>query len=71
MKFEVYGKQIEIIRESDDRWAVFYLGYEGKKRAADDIQIPIDLKEGELKGYLEDILHEWAIPEHNRVIRIE
>lgn len=71
MKFEAYGKQIEILKESDDRWSVYYLGCEGKKRTADDIPIPTDLKEDELIGYLEDILHEWASPERNSVIRIE
>jgi len=71
MKFDAYGKQIEIIRESDGRWTVFYLGNEGKKRTAYDIPIPSDFSEGELIGYLEDILHEWANPENNLVTKIE
>ena len=38
MKFNVFGKNIEVI-EHNAKWIVFYIGNEGKKRLADDIFI--------------------------------
>ncbi len=64
MKFSVYGRKLEILR-SGEKWKVFLLGSEGRKRVADDIVIPSHLKEDEVKRYLEDLLHEWATP-HNK-----
>ena len=68
MKFNVCGKKIEVVRQ-EDRWAVFYLGEEGKKRTAYDIFVPSDLVEDEIQNYLGDILHEWATPSNNQIIR--
>ncbi len=67
MKFNVYGRKIEIVR-STEKWEVFFLGDEGKKRMAHDIFIPSDVRQKDLKNYLEDILHEWATPENDQVI---
>ncbi|MFT5700426.1 MAG: hypothetical protein ACI8ZB_003300 [Desulforhopalus sp.] len=69
MKLWVYGRKIEILR-SNDKWSVFYLGNEGKKRTAHDIVIPPELEKGEIKNYLEDLLHEWATPSNNQIIEI-
>ena len=70
MKFRAYGKEIEVVWERN-RWATYYLGNEGKKRTAYDIIIPSELKEKEIKNYLEDILHEWATPSKNEIIVID
>jgi hypothetical protein len=70
MKFNVNGRHLEILR-SGDNWSVFYLGNEGKKRTANDIFIPQNLKKNEIKNYLEDLLHEWATPSNNQIFEIE
>ncbi|MCD4723042.1 MAG: hypothetical protein K8S13_24760 [Desulfobacula sp.] len=69
MKFNVYGRKIEIIK-SLNGWDVFYIGNEGKKRTAHDIIILIDLKESEIVGYLEDLLHEWATAKNHSVFKL-
>ena len=61
MKINAYGKIIEIVR-GDDKWHVYYLGSEGKKRYANDIVIPSSLKQCDLINYLEDLFHESASP---------
>ncbi len=69
MKFDVYGRQIEIVKR-DSRWRVFYLGGEGKKRIAHDIMIPSHLGEGELPDYLADLCHEWSREGNDRVLKL-
>jgi len=70
MKFNVYDKKIEVTKVSGN-WIVFYIGNEGKNRTAYDIVIPDELKENEIKNYLEDLLHEWATPSNNKIVVIE
>lgn len=67
MKLLMYGRKIEVLK-SNDKWSVFYLGNEGKKRTAHDIVIPQELKKGEIKNYLEELLYEWATPSNNQII---
>ena len=65
MIIDLYGKEIEVIR-NNNRWQVFILGTEGKKRPAKDIAIPSTITESELVDYLADIYHEsanWKNPE--------
>ncbi len=57
MKLNVYGRKIEILR-SDNSWKVYYFGFEGKKRIANDIVIPSTVKQNELLSYIEDLCHE-------------
>jgi len=57
MKFNVYGRKMEVLR-SNDKWEIFFIGDEGKKRPAQDIFIPSDIRQKDLKYYLEDMLHE-------------
>ena len=66
MKINVFGKIIEVNR-NDNRWEVFYVGNEGKKRLANDIVIPSHLKKEELIEYFSDLCHEWATPVNNEV----
>lgn len=69
MRFHVFGKKtLEVVRQ-DNHWLVFYCG-SGIKRKADDIQIPPALPEAELKGYIADLFHEWATPDHDDVIQL-
>ncbi|MCP3874576.1 MAG: hypothetical protein GY699_15655 [Desulfobacteraceae bacterium] len=70
MKFNVYGRKVEVLKVLNG-WEVFYLSNDGKKRIAHDIIIPMDLKENEIMGYLDDLLHEWATPKNNQISIIE
>ncbi len=70
MKFDIFGRNIEILKRGT-QWKVFYLGNEGKKRLAEDIIIPSDITECQLTGYLFDLCHEWIRPEHSTVERID
>jgi hypothetical protein len=70
MKLNVYGKKIEVTKISG-KWTVFYIGNEGKRRTAYDIVIPDELKENEIKNYLEDLLHEWVTPLNNEIVESE
>ena len=69
MKFDAFGKLIEVCR-CDDRWQVFYLG-EGKKRLARDINIPPEIPKNELSVFIADLLHEYATIDNNEVTIIK
>jgi len=69
MKFDVYGRKIEIVKH-DNQWRIFYLGDEGKKRMADDITIPSHLAESDLLNYLADLCHEWSREGFDRVVKL-
>ena len=49
----------------------FYLGEEGRKRIADDIFIPSDIKQKDIANYIEDLLHDYATPSNDRVMEID
>ena len=66
MKLNVYGQLVEIIRK-DEKWIVFYLGNEGKKRLAQDMVIPNKIKKDALTEYLSDLCHEWSRPGNSKV----
>lgn len=70
MKINVYGQIIEILRR-DDKWKVFYLGSEGKKRNANDILIPSTLKRCDLINYLEDLFHESASTGNRKIFEVD
>jgi len=57
MRYKVFGRKIEILK-TDEKWEVFILSTDGKKRPAHDIFIPSSVKEIELEDYLEVLLHE-------------
>ena len=59
MVFDVFGRRVIVHRENE-RWAAYYAGADGKRRAAKDIVIPSDLRESEVERYLADLCHEWA-----------
>ena len=66
MKFNVFGKIIEVIQK-DNRWNVFFIGPEGKKRPASDLVIPPELEERELLNYITDLCHEWETKSNHKV----
>lgn len=66
LEFDVFGHRLLVVR-ADERWVALYPGSEGKHRPADDIQIPPDVCDLELEGYLTDLCQEWASPAHSRV----
>ena len=64
--FDVFGRQV-LVAETDDGWAVFYLGPDGKRRGATDIVVPADIPASDMAQYLDDLCHEWATERHPRV----
>lgn len=70
MKLNVFGRYVEVVRRQD-RWLVYYLGSEGKKRIAEDILIPSGVKEDNLVEYIADLCHEWASPNKSDVTVME
>ncbi|MDH5377221.1 MAG: hypothetical protein OEX00_02725 [Gammaproteobacteria bacterium] len=66
MKLNVYGRLVQVLQR-EGGWQVFYLGNEGKKRAATDILIPPQLSEKEIPSYIADLCHEWAHPGNTEV----
>ena len=69
MKFNVFGRLVEVVRCSG-QWHAYYLGVEGKKRSAQDIIIASDIEEQDIAQYLEDLCHEWATEKNNWVRRL-
>jgi hypothetical protein len=69
LELDVFGRRILVVRRTD-RWEVFYLGGEGKRRRAEDISIPDAVPENELEHYVADLCHEWATSRNPKVIRI-
>jgi hypothetical protein len=60
-RFDVYGRfRIEVVRDGD-RWVVYRLGL-GTRRHDDAIGVPDSVTPSELRGVLEDLLHEYARP---------
>ena len=69
MLFDVYGRLVQVERVKGC-WQAYYLGNEGKKRLARDIEIPSDIHEDKLIKYLDDLCHEWATPSRPSVKRL-
>ncbi|VWD39152.1 hypothetical protein BLA50215_05249 [Burkholderia lata] len=67
-RFNVFGRLLAVVRKND-RWLVFVLGAEGKRRPA-DLHIPSTLSADELAQYLGDLLHEAATPRYNEVVPV-
>ena len=70
IKLDVFGKIVLAIWK-DDAWETFYLGSEGKRRIATNIQIPSFVDESDIESYLIDLCHEWASDEHPTVKRLD
>jgi hypothetical protein len=61
MQVSAYGRELQIVR-GGERWTVYDLGSESKRRKAADIKIPSDVAVDEIVQYLSDLLHEYATP---------
>ncbi len=70
IKFDVFGRKVLVAR-IEDGWQAFYVGNEGKRRAATDIIIPGNIDESNLLQYLDDLCHEWATDRNNCVRRVD
>lgn len=71
MKFDLFGRTIEVVLRSDSGWNVFDPGADGKKRAANDILIPASAPEDELQTYLDGLFHEYTTAEHSAAHRLD
>ena len=61
MKFDVYGRfQLEVLREGG-QWVVYRLA-PGKRVRATDLIIPSEVEPNEIATFLDDLLHEGAVP---------
>lgn len=68
IRFDVYGREVLAVHESTG-WVIYDVG-EGKRRPAHDLQVPPDIGESELRGYLADLCHERATAAHPDVQRL-
>ena len=68
MRFDVFGREL-IVERSGGGWRAFHRE-EGKRHPAHHVSIPPHLGEEEIEGYLADLLHEFATPEHPDVRRL-
>jgi hypothetical protein len=66
LRLDVFGREVLVVRQ-DEKWSVFYVGLDGKRRPADDIIIPSITKESEIERYLADLCHEWSSQRHQSV----
>ena len=69
LHFDVFGRELGVVREAG-AWRAFYIGPEGKHRAAPDVSIPPWLEESRIAQFLDDLFHESASPERPRVARL-
>jgi hypothetical protein len=68
VEFDVFGRRV-LVERTPEGWRALYPGPEGKRRTATDLVIPPEMAEEQLGGYLADLCHEWATPEHSEVRR--
>jgi hypothetical protein len=69
-RFDVFGRMMGVDRK-DDRWQVYDLGPDGKRREARDIMIPASVPEEQLALYLAEIFHESASPRRPEVLELD
>ncbi|NIM98024.1 MAG: hypothetical protein GTO24_08095 [candidate division Zixibacteria bacterium] len=70
IRFDVFGREVLVVN-INDRWSVFYLGTDGKRRRAEDIVVPSFITESEIERYLADLCHEWASENYPDVKRLD
>jgi len=61
MNFDVYGHRL-MVESTGVGWRVWHHGVDGKRRPAENIQIPSHLAVEDIESYLADLCHEWASP---------
>ena len=67
---DVFGQRVLVV-PSDEKWSVFYVGDEGKRRLATDIFVPASVTESQLEQFVADLCHEWASELHPNVARLD
>ena len=70
LRFDVFGRQVGVVREGD-RWTAVWVGSEGTHRPAPGIAIPPDLLETELRRFLADLFHESASADKPDVVLLD
>ncbi len=67
MKYDVYGRFfIDVTRESES-WVVYRVD-QGRRQRMEDLIIPAEARAEDIPRWLEDLLHEYAVP--NRKIKM-
>ena len=61
MRFSVYGRYEVDVERRDERWVVYRRGL-GTRREDPAIVVPADVDEDDVARYLDDLLHEEAVP---------
>ena len=69
LRFDVFGREVGIIREGD-QWTAVFVGTEGTHRPAPAIVIPPELPSSALCRFLADLFHESARPDRPDVIAL-
>jgi len=69
-RFDVFGREVLVLREPD-HWTAYYIGSDRKRRSATDIVIPASIAEADLEQYLADLFHERATKERPTVRRLD
>ena len=67
-RFDVAGRLLEV-RRRDDAWQCLWVG-EGRLRNAEGIEVPEHVTVDQLRGHLEDLLHELATTERDAVVPV-
>lgn len=66
--FNIFGRFLLQVESTPNGWQAYYLGNEGKKRAATDVQIPPEVTDAQLADYLSDLFHEYATVENAYIL---
>jgi hypothetical protein len=69
MTYDVYGRKLTV-ESTGKTWQVWQHGADGKRRPAEEIQIPSHLATEDIESYLADLCHEWASESHPHVERL-
>jgi aminoglycoside 6'-N-acetyltransferase len=69
LRYDVFGREVGIIREGGG-WRAVFVGQDGKLRDAPEIVIPPWVKKPDLGRFLADLFHESASPARSDVVFI-
>ena len=70
LKFDVFGRDVSVVKTESGGWQAFYSGPDGKRRPAENMVIPPDITVSEMARYLEDLCHESATARNKSVKRL-
>jgi len=69
LKLDVFGTLMSVIRRENE-WHLFVESETSIRRRVNDIVIPSDLAEHELKTFLDDMYHARAPEQHQQVRKL-